>query len=366
MLKARIINTTEEFEKLRERWDSLISEAGSDNIFITFDWQFSYWKYFGKKDSLFIVVVFDDEKVIAIFPFMKIRRFGFRELRFISYPISDYEDIVITKDMNKRDEALRLAMNTLSSAKEWDMLRLKGIRQDSLVYESIQRSFNSGAPLRSFLQQHCDGAPQIDLVCGWDSYYSGLRKSFVSDIRAFRKRAGQNIEYIPGDAISDGDLPQILEKFMQMYTQRRRESGDNSFFDNERMRSFFYSALQLFFRRKWLEVSQYKINGELAAMEIGISSNGRFFRYLAAFDSQFKKCSVARLLLFEIIKRCFERGLKTFDFMLGEEPYKRFWNPVPQRIFFWTMHKKTISGYSAYLLFNRCNLLYKKITGKKW
>ena len=364
-MRAEIINTIPEFEKLRNQWEELYVESGSDNIFITFEWQFLYWKFLGKNDPLFILAVFDAERLKAVLPLMANKKFGFRELRFISYPISDYDDILMVRDESQQDEIIRVAADLLSRERQWSMLKLQGIAEGSPAYNLLRR-LDADFLLCSYLQQHCDGAPQVNLNCGWEAYYSGLRRSFASDIRAFQKRAGKETEYIPGDRLEEKDLPVILENFMDMYMKRIKEIGGKSLFENEKMREFFcYVSLELF-RKNRLELSQYKINGLIAAMEVGFINNGRFFRYLAAFDSQFRKCSVARLLLFQIIRRCFEKGLKTFDFMLGEEPYKRFWNPVPRKLFFWTLHKKTISGYAFFAIFNRLNLFYKKLMKKKW
>lgn len=365
-MRVVIINNISDFEKLKGCWNDLLVETRSDNIFMAFEWQFLYWRHFGGKNSLCILVVFDDEKVVAIFPLMINKRFGFRELRFISYSISDYDDLLITKNEARQKEAIHVALDLLSRTQNWDILRLKGIREDSLAYELIQRTLDNDISLRSSLQQHCDGAPQIDLTCGWNVYYSGLRRRFLSDIRRLQKHVGENREYIPGDALVEEDVLPLLGKFMELHIKRRKETGGRSFFEDERVRDFFCLASVEFFKKKWLDISQYKINGIIASMKVDFVYNGRFYHYLAAFDSQFKKCAVDRLLLFEIIKRCFDKGLKTFDFMLGEEDYKRFWNPVPHKLFFWTLHQKTFSGYISYMLFNRLNLLFKKIMRKKW
>jgi CelD/BcsL family acetyltransferase involved in cellulose biosynthesis len=333
---------------------------------MTFEWQFLYWRHFGKKNSLRILTVFDGEKAVAIFPLAVHKRFGFRELRFISSSLSDYDDVLITRNEARQKEAIRAAMDLLFRTNKWDILRLKGIRKDSLAFESMHSVLDSDIPLCLFLQEHCDGAPQVDLTCGWDAYYSGLRKSFLSDIRTFQKRAGENREYISGDVAEEKDLLPLLEQFMQMHIKRRREAGDKSFFEDGKVRDFFCAVSREFFKRKWLDISQYKINDTIAAMEVGFIYNDRFYRYLAAFDSQFKKCAIGRLLLFEIIKRCFEKGLKNFDFMLGQEDYKRFWNPVPHKLFFVTVYPKTLSGHISYMLFNRLNLEFKKMMGKKW
>ena len=365
-MRAEIVDNISDFEKLRESWNGLLLEARSDNIFITFEWQFLYWKHFGVKNSLCILVVSDAGKIVAIFPLMVNKRFGFRELRFISSSIADYEDLLITNNEEHQVEALRAAFDLLSRTHTWDILRLKCIREDSRAYEVLRRTLDGDMVLRFFLQQHCDGAPQIDLTCGWGVYYRGLRKKFKSDIRRLQKHVGENREYIPGDALVEEDILPLLGKFMELHIKRRKETGGRSFFEDERVRDFFYSASVEFFKKKWLEISQYKINGIIASMKVDFVYNNRFYHYLAAFDPQFKEFAIDRLLLFEVLKRSFDKGLKAFDLMLGEEAFKRFWNPVPHKLFFWTLHQKTFSGYISYMLFNRLNLLFKKIMRKKW
>ena len=44
-----------------------------------------------------------------------------------------------------------------------------------------------------------------------------------------------------------------------------------------------------------------------------------------AYDADYSTYSPARLLLERIVKVCFERGIRSFDFMPGSESYKRTW-----------------------------------------
>jgi len=364
-MRVDIIDNTADFERLRPSWNTLLSESQTGNIFLTFEWLFTYWRHFGKEGALRILAASDCGKTLALFPFMIKKRLGLRELRFLSSEICDYDDFLLTREPAQKREALGSLVDYLGKGRYWDVVRLKGIREDSPAFNAADMLQIKGGRLSSVLQQHCDGALQIDLKSGWDTYYSGLRKSFLADIRGFRKRAGE-AEYLAGGTVREDQLMKLLDTFMDMHIRRRGEAGDKSFFQSLRVRNFFKDVFSAFHKNKWLDVSQYRVGGAIAAMEIGFVYQGRFLRYLAAFDSQFKRCAIGRLLLFEIIKDSFARGLESFDFMLGEEDYKRFWNPRRQALYFWTLYQKTPAGRLSYLLLNKANLLYKKLMKKKW
>jgi len=76
MLKLRVIEDFNEFENLRNVWNSILQRSFDNNIFSTWEWLWCWWKHFGKSR----------------------RHFGeLRRVEFIGSPHADYNNFILLK-----------------------------------------------------------------------------------------------------------------------------------------------------------------------------------------------------------------------------------------------------------------------------
>ena len=57
----------------------------------------------------------------------------------------------------------------------------------------------------------------------------------------------------------------------------------------------------------------------------GYVCGSEFLFYAFAYDSAYATYSPSRLFLEGLLQYCFRNGIRTFDFLPGDEPYKRIW-----------------------------------------
>ena len=57
----------------------------------------------------------------------------------------------------------------------------------------------------------------------------------------------------------------------------------------------------------------------------GFVCGGEFLFYAFAYDKAFATYSPSRLFVENLLQHCFRNGIRTFDFMPGDVPYKRIW-----------------------------------------
>jgi hypothetical protein len=63
----------------------------------------------------------------------------------------------------------------------------------------------------------------------------------------------------------------------------------------------------------------------IIAASWGFVCGDEFLLHAFAYDAAYATYSPFRLLQERLIRHCFERGVCAFDFMTGEQPYKRIW-----------------------------------------
>ena len=92
-MKVDVIRDNISFRKMKNSWDRIYS-LGSYSIFQSFSYNYYAWKYIlssSINNQLFIVVVSDRSKIIAILPFYKD---SYNTIRFINDIHSDFCDII--------------------------------------------------------------------------------------------------------------------------------------------------------------------------------------------------------------------------------------------------------------------------------
>ena len=67
------------------------------------------------------------------------------------------------------------------------------------------------------------------------------------------------------------------------------------------------------------------LGGEPAAAWYGFTDHDTLYFYQSGRDPRWERESVGQVLLAAMMRRGMERGFRRFDFLRGEDPYKRQW-----------------------------------------
>ena len=68
MISVEKISQESEFSNLQTTWNNLLKQSDADNPFLTWEWLYSWWKFYGDKSELMILVVREDDKTVALAP----------------------------------------------------------------------------------------------------------------------------------------------------------------------------------------------------------------------------------------------------------------------------------------------------------
>jgi CelD/BcsL family acetyltransferase involved in cellulose biosynthesis len=100
-----------------------------------------------------------------------------------------------------------------------------------------------------------------------------------------------------------------------------------------RSEAFLREVAAEFAGRDMLRLFAVRYRGRIAAVVLAFLYANQVFSYLSAFDPEFESLSLARNLLYQSIRQCFERNYRSWDFLRGEEPYKFSWGAerIPKR-----------------------------------
>lgn len=95
----KIIKNKEDLYELENEWDELVERIENPQIFYKFAWTQTYMEHYDKtiNRDLCIVITYDDEKLIAIFPFVCQNK----TIKFLIKETADYNLIYVDNSYNR-------------------------------------------------------------------------------------------------------------------------------------------------------------------------------------------------------------------------------------------------------------------------
>ncbi len=323
MLSSKIISTIEDFLSLKRKWNILLGNSHSENIHLTFDWLFTWWKYFsGNKRSLFVILFFEETRIIGIAPLMKERTtfkkfVPWNRILFLGDPESDWHDFIIAE---KRHLVIKLMFDILIKENVSEII-LHNIPESSLNLPFL-RAYDKGPYTVVKKQTRCY---YVNTKKQWEYYYKNeTSKKFVrQDIRRLHNRLSLDQCYFKESNFENirNDLNMIT--LMHQMSQRRKER--TSFFSEKKYYAFFKDIIEIWAKNNQVRLFYLLINEIPVAYVLGFYYNKIFYYYNIGFNTDYKKYSPSKLLLYELIKILFHEECVELNFMRGDSDYKRRW-----------------------------------------
>lgn len=327
-MKIMEIKNVDEFKSLRTIWNDLLVKSGDRNIFLTWDWLFTWWKYFGNNKKLNILLIEDQNDIVGIIPLLcsKYPNFGFGEtvIENIGLNLSDYGGIIYSDEGDYQiNEIFDLIKSYIKNNKL--ILRFDQIPNDSKFinllhnYSFCQDSLFIGEKKTGF-------SPYLPIQSSLDKHLNILTKKFRKNLRLGEKNIEKkigNIEYKKYSTSSS--LEKNLNDFWDLH--QKKFKYQNLPYFNKTQKEFLTEVAETFSQNGCLNLSFLDVNGQHASGVLGFEYYGKYYYYQTAFDPK-NFYSVGNIHILYILKDLITRNLKEFDFLRGEEAYKFRWQPL--------------------------------------
>lgn len=326
------IDRDEDFSALRDSWNALLTRSSISNIFLTWEWLYTWWQHFNADRQLAIMLIKDHDHLVGIAPFFREKTLikGFlpiSSLRWLGTGDvgSDYLNIII--EHGYEEAVTNLVCNEISDNSEnWDLLWLSDLPEDSECYATFLAHFTKSADFTCYPanDRYC---PYIDLSKhSWDSYFESLSANMRSNLRRRNKQVFNNqynAEIVLCKNIAD--VSYFLDEIFALHLQRWEPQGGSDGFCGQELRNFHQEVAERFFYNDWLRLYLLKINGQAVAGIYGMEFDKTFSFYQSGFSPEWEKLSVGKVLMGHTIKDAISRGMSTYDFLHGRENYKFSW-----------------------------------------
>lgn len=323
-----------DFSVMRNEWNELLRNSDSDCLFLTWEWIATWWKHLGNGRDLAITAVRNDGRLEALAPFA-VKQWPFPLMEFLGsgFAGSDYLDVIIRRSAD--DSVIDAIADSVGKRRQ--ACRWNNVLDHATVAGVAARLGASGwACGRTTINL----APYIPLTGKtWEAYLAELgsehRYNYNRKLRRLERDFGMSFERADAGAI---DL------VVDLHNQRRRTLGGSDAFHTSALVEFHREFVSVAADRGWLRMYVLKLNGNAVACLYGFFYDRKFYFYQSGFDPAYERYSPGLVMMGLTIQAAMEDGACEFDFLHGDEAYKRHWAGEQRELHRFELFPPTITG----------------------
>lgn len=309
MLKAEVLGGADAMERIRADWRDLAARSPAATPFQTWEWQNAWLASFKRTKRPHILTIREGRDLVGLMALTRTVGGPWRAVRAMGSGVSDY--LHPLAEAGYEEPVAILVAGHLRELSKVDLIDLHQIRQDQPLAQH--------APSMTTIEQAT--CLVLDLPPTFDEYLATLSKSLRYDVRRMEKLRGVSIDQVEPDEIGRG-----LDILFEQHRLRWRKRGLPGVFLG-RFKRFHQRWAEDAIREGWLWLSILRLDGNPVGAIYAMRLGDTCYYYQAGFDPAQGSLSPGTLLVGETIRRAIESGVTRFDFLRGDEPYKRRWKP---------------------------------------
>jgi len=361
-LVTRLVSCSKEFEALQESWGRLYESSTRANIFVSWDWLFTWWSIFSQADErdLFILCFYDQNHLVGIAPFQIERKYPHayiqgRTLRFLASG-EHIEDSITTPfvDLLVKEGYEYAVMKTLEAKvldyqQRWDFAEFDFLLQGSL----IARCFQGGDTRVKQQTYHYGYRYQVPQYPDQASYLHSLPRRWQKDYRKKNRLLHKDgVMRLQSATVEDAEDALCLLK--EMHHDRWSSRADFLIFDSPKFFEFHRQILHRLLPQGKAQLRTLYLDDQPLSSYYAFEDKGQVHYYQSAFFHE--KANRYMPLFYMVcneIGEAMKQGLR-FDFMFDESSrsykqqqyaaestamYRLVWTPSRYRLGLFSLYK---------------------------
>ena len=162
-------------------------------------------------------------------------------------------------------------------------------------------------------------APRAELPGDFETYLSGLSKKDRHELRRKTRKFEDAGEITTASTRSGPEFQSALEALTEMMALSHDEKGEFLL----RYGDFFRTAANALAKHGLALITTVFVDATPAARVLSFESCGVSYLYNSGYDPRFANVGAGLISKAYVLRDAIERGLHTFDFLRGDEDYKR-------------------------------------------
>jgi len=295
--------------RLAEEWDSLADRAGAPP-WARPGWVDAWWRAFGSGELDVLTVSSPEGLLAGVLPLA-------RRLGRAAAPVNWH-----SPEAPVVGDADALAAKLFAGRPRSAMLRY--LPESAL---GAVRAAALGSRYR-LLERVGERSPYVEISGSFEDYLATLDRHHVKEtLRRRRRLEGEGtVEF----SVEDGRerLDELLAEGLPVEASGwKRESG--TAIDSQPDTLAFYTEIARWAaERGILRLAFLRLDGRAIAFELALEDNGVYAILKGGFDVELRKFGPGGLITHDELQRAFELGLRRYEFLGTDEPYKTAWTPA--------------------------------------
>ncbi|PYO56500.1 MAG: hypothetical protein DMD83_14100 [Candidatus Rokuibacteriota bacterium] len=307
-----------------KRWNGLLDRSKLPSVFLSWQWQTQWAQAFARDRRLQLLSVTDEDGgPTGLLPLYEEQP---ATLRFLGgVDVSDYLDVIVAA--GREEEVWHvLLQHRAAEPVEWDLHAIRATSLTPSLVPALAPAY--GLQVSTTVEERC---PVLPLPETWDDYLARLSRK---DRHELRRKMRKLERELPGATVRSHHRhegwDEALSRFLRLH--RLSKVGKARFMD-ERMERFFRDATGALAAAGWARLWFLECAGAAVASFLCLEYAGTVGLYNSGFDPAHAGLAPGIVLLAHVIRDAIDRGIPTFDFLRGEEPYKQGFGPIPEDLY---------------------------------
>ncbi len=308
-----------------DAWDALCDETGA-SPFQRPGWILPWCSAFANGDSLFVKAALDG-RLVGVLPLR-------RRFRVVTSATNWHTPLFAgTATSAEVQEGL-----VGTAARQGSALVLRFVPDRSataVAFTQVCRE-RDGMSVRSRLQLE---SPRVEISQAWDEYEKSLSKSMLKTLRR-RARRLDEMGKVEVEVVSDPrGAEAALAEGLALETAGWKGRRGTAIAADSRLRQFYLEAVLAAARAGRLSLAFLRLDGRAVAFHLDFIDGEILYGLKGTYAEDLAQVSPSRILRHERIKQAFAQGLRAYEFLGADEPYKADWANAATRL-------ETLEAYS--------------------
>lgn len=327
------IRQQQEFLSVEQEWNELLSESHLATPFLTHEWLSAWWANFGTDKSVTIIIGREKGRLVFAIPLIdRVTAVGPARIRLLSSLTNSHSfRFHYLMPLGASPVLTEFLAFLKQRAETWHYLLLSYVPLDEpgtrLLLEAARH-----AGLRAFEKKTFDSA-YLPVSDTWEQHAAGLKRSITKTMRRQRKRLQEMGEVRLETLTEVREVEQALDEALAIENRSWKAEHGTTIASKAELTSFYHDVAVAAAKRGWMRLRFLNVGGRRVAFEYALEYAGRLSSIKIGYDAdEYRVYSVGRVLVQASIQRCFEEGLREYDFIGGLSQAQADWQPQTRRI----------------------------------
>ena len=295
-------------------------------------WLTTWWQHYGTPGDLFVLALFDQGRLVGLAPWYRdaqrrrgpqLRQLGDTEV------CSEYVRVMCEPGCEGA-VATALAHWLVDShgQGEWDVLELADVQpHDTATTALAEHLAEAGCRVHVHRGATCWFVP---LPESWDDYLARFSKDRRKKLRKMLRSFAHSGRAVLHTVSTPEQLLHGREILVDLHQRRHQSFGEPGCFAWPKYSAFHRQVFPQLLKQGQLGLHWLEVDGQPVAAEYHLIGHETVFCYQGGISPEHLPISPGQIVTLLTLQQTIAAGYRGFDFLRGDEPYKRQWQAEPR------------------------------------